>query len=186
MKKLLLGFTALCLLGAAYAAAQNYAVTVGSGTTFGSKLVSAVNYAQQLVCDPTTPAQCVAVSAGGAASVSATQSGTWTVQPGNTANTTAWLVNLPAVSTASITSVSSSAVSVQVLAANAARRGLILTNTDANVVFVKFGTTASATSFTVRIPALGNWEMTSNPTYTGRIDAIWTAAGSGALVVTEM
>ena len=32
----------------------------------------------------------------GAGTVAATQSGTWTVQPGNTPNTTAWLVNFPA------------------------------------------------------------------------------------------
>lgn len=32
----------------------------------------------------------------GAAIVPVSQSGTWTVQPGNTANTTAWLVTAPA------------------------------------------------------------------------------------------
>jgi hypothetical protein len=186
MRKFLLGFTALCLLGVGYGIAQNYTVTQGSGTTFGSKVVATVNYAQQLLCDATTPAQCVGVSAGGLASVAATQTGTWTVQPGNTANTTAWLVSLPAASTATVTSTSSSAVSVQVLAANAARKGLVLTNTDANVVYVKFGTTASPTSFTIRMPALSNWEMSPNTAYTGRIDAVWTAAGSGALIATEM
>lgn len=51
------------------AIAANYAVTVGSGTTFGSVVVGGVNYAQQLICDLTTPSQCASVSAGGAVKV---------------------------------------------------------------------------------------------------------------------
>jgi hypothetical protein len=56
-------------LGISYAIAANYAVTVGSGTTFGSVVVAGVNYAQQFICDLTTPAQCAAVSAAGAVKV---------------------------------------------------------------------------------------------------------------------
>lgn len=132
MKKFIL---AISLLFSTSALAQNYQATQGSGTTFGTKLVSAVNYPQFVVCDPTTPAQCVAVDASGrlslipntafniaqingvtplmgngvtgtgsqrvtiasdntAFSVNAIQSGTWTVQPGNTANTTPWLASI--------------------------------------------------------------------------------------------
>lgn len=103
----------VALLGLCGAVAiGNYAVTVGAGTNFGSVVVGGIHYAQQFICDLTTPAQCAAVSAGGAVkvdgsavtqpvsltsttitgTVAATQSGTWTVQPGNTANTTPWLV----------------------------------------------------------------------------------------------
>lgn len=106
MKKLLVG---LFLTLASPALAQNYQATQGAGTTFGTKLVGGVNYPQFTMCDPTTPAQCMAVDAsgrvtvlqgtspwvvsnGGTFAVQAAQSGTWTVQPGNTANTTAWLV----------------------------------------------------------------------------------------------
>lgn len=90
-------------------ALADYAATQGAGTNFGSKVVTSVHYPQQTMCDPTTPAQCVVVDAsgritvlqgtspwvvsnGGTFAVQAAQSGTWTVQPGNTANTTAWLV----------------------------------------------------------------------------------------------
>lgn len=62
MKKFIL---ALSLLFSTSAFAQNYTATQGTGTTFGSKLVSAVNYPQFVVCDPTTPAQCAAVDASG-------------------------------------------------------------------------------------------------------------------------
>jgi hypothetical protein len=92
---------------------------------------------------------------------------------------------LQSASSASITSLASSATSAQLLAANAARKGLILNNTDANAVLVKYGTTASATSFTVRIPLNGYWEM-PKPIYTGRIDVIWEADGSGSIYATEL
>lgn len=128
--------------------------------------------------------------------VQAAQSGTWTVQPGNTANTTAWKVDGSAVtqpisianefaSTASLTSLASAATSAQFLAANAARKGLMLVNTDANAALVKYGTTASATSYTVRLVFNAYWEM-PKPIYTGRIDVIWEADGTGSLFGTEL
>lgn len=51
------------------AALANYTMTQGAGTTFGSIVVSTVHYAQQLLCDPTTPSQCQAVNSSGQASV---------------------------------------------------------------------------------------------------------------------
>lgn len=50
-------------------AVANYAMTQGSGTTFGSVVVGGVHYAQMFLCDLTTPAQCATVSAGGAVKV---------------------------------------------------------------------------------------------------------------------
>lgn len=52
-------------LGAGVVWAANYALTQGAGTTFGSIVVGGVNYAQQLLCDVTTPSQCAAVTAAG-------------------------------------------------------------------------------------------------------------------------
>jgi hypothetical protein len=86
----------VCLIASLpiYAIAANYSATSGSGLTFGSIVVSAVNYAQQLVCDPTTPSQCAAISAGGAVKVdnsAVTQpiSGTITANAGTNLNTSA-------------------------------------------------------------------------------------------------
>ncbi len=59
----------VAFIGGGIAALANYNFTQGSGTAFGSIVVSAVHYAQMLLCDPTTPSQCIAVSAGGAANV---------------------------------------------------------------------------------------------------------------------
>ena len=95
------------------------------------------------------------------------------------------LETLETVSAATVTSLASAATSAQLLAANASRKGLILNNTDANAVLVKYGTTASSTSYTVRILQNGYWEM-PKPIYTGRIDVIWEADGSGSIYATEM
>lgn len=52
-------------------AVGNYAVTQGAGTNFGSVVVGGVHYAQQFICDLTTPAQCATVDASGNISVKA-------------------------------------------------------------------------------------------------------------------
>ena len=87
--------------------------------------------------------------------------------------------------TATLSAVASGAGSAQALAANAARKGVIGHNTDANAVYIKYGTTASATSFTVYLGPGQTWVMDS-PIYTGRIDAIWAADGAGSLYLTEL
>ena len=65
---LFIAIAVVALLGGSLAIA-NYAVTQGSGTNFGSVVISSVHYAQQLICDLTTPSQCAAVSAAGAVKV---------------------------------------------------------------------------------------------------------------------
>lgn len=89
------------------------------------------------------------------------------------------------VTAATLTKVDSLATNIaSAVALNTARRGLSIFNTDANALLVKFGATASATSFTVRIPQNGFYEMDA-PVYTGRIDFIWEADGAGSAYVTE-
>lgn len=70
MKKFILSIVALISIGL-FSTYANYTVTQGSGTTFGSVVVGGINYAQQFICDLTTPAQCASVSAGGAVKVDA-------------------------------------------------------------------------------------------------------------------
>lgn len=117
--------------------------------------------------------------------VNAVQSGTWTVQPGNTANTTAWLVNEAVASTSTLTNVSSSASSVSVLSSNSGRKGALFFNDSTALLYLKFGTTASTTSFTVQIPSGGYYEMPGPKIYSGAIDGIWASA-NGTLRVTEL
>jgi hypothetical protein len=88
-------------------------------------------------------------------------------------------------STATLSNVASQATNINLLAANSARKGVIIINDDANALLIKYGATASATSYTVSIPGSGGyWEMPV-PLYTGAIDGIWTADGSGSARITE-
>lgn len=92
----------------------------------------------------------------------------------------------PAVlATATLTNLASAATTASALASNVNRRGVLMFNDDANAVLIKYGATASATSYTVKIPGDSYWEMPF-PIYTGAIDAIWLADGSGSLRITEL
>lgn len=68
------GTIALVGLCAVTAALANYTMTQGSGTTFGSIVVGSTHYAQQLMCDYVTPAQCANVKASSTAAAAADQS----------------------------------------------------------------------------------------------------------------
>lgn len=107
-----------------------------------------------------------------------TQSGTWTVQPGNTANTTAWLVKELRAATPTLANVAASASSVTCLASNANRLGASIYNDSTAILYAKFGATASTTSFTQRIEGGGTYEVPFG--YTGIVDCIWSAANGSA------
>jgi hypothetical protein len=87
-------------------------------------------------------------------------------------------------SAASVASVASSASSVTLLASNANRRGAAFFNDSTAVCYLKFGATASTSSFTVRMAAASYYELPT-PVYTGIIDGIWASA-NGAMRVTEL
>jgi len=86
--------------------------------------------------------------------------------------------------TGTTSSVASSVTSVQLLAANTARLGVIIYNDGNATLKIKFGTTASATDFSVEIPGNTGYEMWA-PLYNGRIDGIWTTA-LGSARITEI
>lgn len=89
-------------------------------------------------------------------------------------------------STASLSSVASSATSVQLLAANSSRRRTMIVNDSASAtLYVKFGTTASSSDYTFKLNPGDMYESPTQPVYTGRIDGIWSAAVGNARI-TEM
>jgi hypothetical protein len=110
--------------------------------------------------------------------VAVTQSGTWTVQPGNTANTTAWLVKELRAATATLSNTAASASSVTVLSSNANRLGATIVNDSTVATRCKFGATASSTSYTYKIDGGGVLEVPFG--YTGVIDCIWDSASGNA------
>lgn len=92
-------------------------------------------------------------------------------------------------STATVTRVVDSAASQQLLAANAERLGAAIANDSDQVLYVKFGATASTTDFTVALDkknanGVGGY-LELPPGYIGRIDGIWAADSTGAAQVTE-
>lgn len=94
-----------------------------------------------------------------------------------------------ATATATVTSVASAATSTSIIAANTARKGLSVSNTDANILYLLLGGgTASATNFTVAISgatatAIGYFEAPYG--FTGAITGIWAVDGAGSALVTE-
>lgn len=83
-----------------------------------------------------------------------------------------------------LANVTSSATNVTLLAANARRKGVIIFNDSTEVLYLKFGATASTTSFTYYIVPGAHWEM-PKPIYPGIIDGIWASA-NGFARVTEL
>jgi hypothetical protein len=86
-------------------------------------------------------------------------------------------------STSTISRTATSGSNATILASNTSRLGATIVNESNKVLYVKFGATASTTSYTVQISALGYYEVPFD--YTGQIDAI-LASGSGFAEVTEL
>ncbi len=91
----------------------------------------------------------------------------------------------PAVAvSATLSNVASSASNVTLLASNAARKGAAIYNDSTQILYVKFGATASATSFVVAMAAASYYEF-PQPVFTGIVDGLWAAA-QGSARVTEI
>jgi hypothetical protein len=88
-------------------------------------------------------------------------------------------------STSSVTSVADTATSTTLIALSSSltRREVIIENTSSARLYIKFGTTASSTDFTMSLAQ--NEKIVTE--YQGRIDGIWaTDPGDGAAKVTEV
>lgn len=126
-----------------------------------------------------------------------TQSGTWTVglsasQTLATVTSVTAITNaLPAgtnalgtvkttpATSATLANVASSASNVTLQASNANRRGLMIFNDSTAILYVKFGATATSSSYTVQMAAGAYYEFPS-PIYTGIVDGIWASANGNA------
>jgi len=87
-------------------------------------------------------------------------------------------------SATTLSNVAGAASSTTLAAANTARLGLFLFNDSNKDCFIKYGTTASVTSFTVKLPPEGH-HFIDGPIYNGRVDGIWSSA-NGFMRVTEL
>lgn len=81
-----------------------------------------------------------------------------------------------------VTPVNSSTTSSQFAAADGARGGIMVTNTDANTLYVLLdGGAASATNHSI---SLAQDEAFSVSGYTGEVHGVWATDGSGVALVT--
>lgn len=97
------------------------------------------------------------------------------------------ILSIPKASTATLSNVNDSATSVTLLSATAGRLGAILANDSTASALVKFGTTASSTSYTKKLLPGEAWDIGLGlHIYTGRIDCIWESDASGAMRITEL
>lgn len=81
--------------------------------------------------------------------------------------------------TSTLANVGGSVTSVTLLAANAARRTVVIYNDSTSDLYVKWGTTASATSFTLYCPSLGTVTWGGDD-YAGIVTGIWISATGNA------
>lgn len=92
------------------------------------------------------------------------------------------IVSRPATST--VTSVNDSNANQTLLASNTSRAGATIQNDSSEILYVKLGTTATTTDYTVKMVAGAYYEVPYG--YTGRIDGIWAANSTGAARIDEL
>jgi hypothetical protein len=85
--------------------------------------------------------------------------------------------------TATLANVNDAASSTTLQASNAARLALIIFNDSTEILYVKYGSSASATSFTHK---LFPGESYREDLYTGIVTGIWASDASGAARMTEL
>tara|TARA_R110000868_G_scaffold148399_7_gene370319 strand:- start:70 stop:1002 length:933 start_codon:yes stop_codon:yes gene_type:complete len=88
------------------------------------------------------------------------------------------------ITAATLTNVTSSATTATILASNSNRRMATIYNDSTSALYLKYGATASATSYTIKMEAGAYYELPT-PVYTGVLDGIWISA-NGFARVTEM
>lgn len=86
-------------------------------------------------------------------------------------------------STCTVTSVNDSNTNQTLLSSNSNRLGYSVYNDSTEILYLKNGTTATSTDFTISIAPKGYWECPFH--YTGRVDGIWAANASGAAKISE-
>lgn len=81
--------------------------------------------------------------------------------------------------TATLANVASSATNVTLFAAASSTNSRTVYNDSTAVLYLKYGATASTTSYTVQVAAGGYYEF-PQPTYAGQVDGIWASANGFA------
>lgn len=151
MRSALVAVVSLVVTGAIIAVGANYQMTQGSGTTFASAVISAVNYVEFLLCDPTAGAtQCAGVNASGQLAIAGpvTNAGTFAVQA---AQSGTW----------NVTNVSGT-VSLPTGASTAAKQPALGTAGTASTDVLTVQGIASMTPFLTNPGTIGTWGLVAS------------------------
>jgi hypothetical protein len=89
------------------------------------------------------------------------------------------IASTPKVTSATLENVASSATNVTLFDSNAAAKGRMIHNDSTAVLYVKFGATATSSSYTVKMASDSYYEF-PEPVYTGIVDGIWASANGAA------
>jgi len=79
--------------------------------------------------------------------------------------------------TTTVTSIAAATTNATALAANVNRKAATFFKEGSNIAYLKFGATASTTSYTVRLSNNGYYEMPDG--YSGQVDVIFSTAAAG-------
>lgn len=82
---------------------------------------------------------------------------------------------------ATLTNVAGAASSTGLFANNPGANGRAVYNDSSAILYLKFGTSASTTSYTVQIPSQGYFEF-PDPLFSGACEGIWSSATGNARV----
>lgn len=88
--------------------------------------------------------------------------------------------------TATLSNVNDAAADTTLLASNANRIKATFYNDSTSTLYLKFGTGATTTSFTVKLGPEGYFELPTDVVYTGQINGIWSSDSTGAVRITEL
>ena len=172
---------------------DNVNITQGSGTTIAADDIGGVKH-QRVKISVGVDGSAGDMSAGAGTTdattprVNLASDSAGILSAGTVASPSSQIVSTqePRVASSSLTSNTPSASNATLLATNAARLGVIATNLSTNATaYIKYGATATLTSFTEKVAPGGRWRM-DEPMFTGQIDIIWDVAGDGTLKVTEL
>lgn len=108
-----------------------------------------------------------------------------TLASDTSSNTNPLLVGEVTAASSAVTSVAGSATSVNLLASNTARKNAAFYNDSTAIAFLKLGSTASSTSYTVQLVPGAYYELPTVKIYSGAIDCIWASA-AGNMRITEL
>ena len=90
-------------------------------------------------------------------------------------------------SSATVTSVNDLNTVQTLKAANASRVALYVYNDSDQALYIKLGSTATTSDFSVKVAAGGFYELPNNPViYSGIVTGIWAADSTGAAKITEI